>query len=288
MLILKSVAFQKSIDTEPVSSFSTIIGNTLSREPISLQAVTINFKHQTFLFSASFMEHSSGKKPKRRNPISYVRSKTSKSKVAFGAKLRASFLASPDTGNGTDIGVRESTASIVFDTLEMKSGTYWTIYSIGDYEEALALKWLDQGKQGTYTSPQEVFLDKLGGWAGFIQANTQLTSIARIIDFAVDNGMSAVLKTLEDELDGDSTVGALVISTHVLITNSLLALPERRREALIRQPDLLQNQEPSMVTTATPADATEYLQPHDPSRRLREDKAGAAEGRCEGPSKPSW
>jgi hypothetical protein len=286
VLILKSVAFQKSVDTEPISSLSTIIDNTLSREPISLQAVNINFKHQTFLFSASFMEHSSGDKPKRRNPISYIRSKTSKP-VAFGAKLRASFLASPVTGNG-HIGVRESTASIVFDTLELKSGTYWTIYSIGDYEEALALKWLDQGKQGAYTSPQEVFLDKLGGRAGFIWANTQLTPIARIIDFAVDNGMSAVLKTLEDELDGDSTVSVPGVSTHVPITNSLLALPERRREALIRQPDLLENQEPSMVATATPADATEYLQPHDPSRRLREDQAGAAEGRREGPSNPSW
>ncbi|KAI5848110.1 hypothetical protein BZA05DRAFT_120041 [Tricharina praecox] len=188
VLILKSVAFQKSVDTEPISSLSTVIDNTLSREPITLQAVNINFKHQTFLFSASFMEHSSGDKSERRNPISYIKSKTSKPKVAFGAKLRASFLASPDSGNGTDIGVRESTASIVFDTLEMRSGTYWTIHSIGDYEEALALKWLDQAKQGTYTSPQEVFLDKL----------------ARIIDFAVDKGMSAVLKTLEYELDGDS------------------------------------------------------------------------------------
>lgn len=111
------------------------------------------------------MEHSSGDKSERRNPISYIKSKTSKPKVAFGAKLRASFLASPDSANGTDIGVRESTASIVFDTLEMRSGTYWTIHSIGDYEEALALKWLDQAKQGTYTSPQEVFLDKLGRWA---------------------------------------------------------------------------------------------------------------------------
>ena len=172
MLILKSAAFQKSVDTEPISSLSAIIDNTLSREPISLQAVNINFKHQTFLFSASFMEHSSGDKSERRNPISYVRSKTSKPRVAFGAKLRASFLASPDTGNGTDIGVRESTASIVFDTLEMETGTYWTIYSIGDYEEPLALYWVDQATKGTYTSPQEVFLDKLGGRDSFFHANT--------------------------------------------------------------------------------------------------------------------
>ena len=158
-MILKTTAFQHSVDTEPILSLSNVLDNVLSREPITLQSVNNNFRHQTYLFSASFMEHSSGSKSERRNPINYVKTKA-RTRVPFGAKLRASFL--PLSEAGTEIGVRESTTSIVFDLLEVENGSYWTMYSIGDYDESEALKWMDQAKQGSYTAPQEVFLDKLG------------------------------------------------------------------------------------------------------------------------------
>jgi hypothetical protein len=162
VLILETAVFQKSIDTEPISSLSTIIENTLSREPISLQSANANIRHQTYLFSASFMEHSTKGKSGRRNPINYVKTKNNRGQTAFGAKLRASFHSLSPSGNGAEIGVRESTASIVFDTLKINGGTLWTMYSIGDFEEAEALEWMSDTRQGIYTSPQEIFLDKLG------------------------------------------------------------------------------------------------------------------------------
>lgn len=100
--------------------------------------------HQTYNFSIAFLEISNADRSERRNPITYDKVTAPPGRRKFGAKLKASFL--PQSPGEPEIRIRESTASLVFDTLEVADGTYWNMYSIGDYFEANSLERMGEAK----------------------------------------------------------------------------------------------------------------------------------------------
>lgn len=84
----------------------------------------------------------------------------------FGSDLRGDFA----PGQKDTPQIRESTLSLVFDSLQAEGGSYWTLFSIGKYEEEKAFSKKSNTRQEEmprYYAPEEIFLDKLGKDAGW-------------------------------------------------------------------------------------------------------------------------
>ncbi|KAI5819654.1 hypothetical protein BZA77DRAFT_384900 [Pyronema omphalodes] len=105
-------------------------------------------------------------------------------KGEFGSIMKGEFA----PGESDTPLIRETTLSLIFDCLEAEDGSYWTLFSLGKYKEEATFSkkaGTRQEEMPRYYSPEEIFLDKL----------------ARVIDYVVDDGMSAVLQRLDDYLD---------------------------------------------------------------------------------------
>lgn len=91
-------------------------------------------------------------------PIKYQRKGPN---LEFGSARTGDF--SPN-GEGTSY-IRETTLSLIFDCTPVQNGSYWTMFSIGQYSDKKAFSHPNSGALGerfTYTAPEEIFLDKLG------------------------------------------------------------------------------------------------------------------------------
>lgn len=140
--------------------------------------------HHTFMFTATFFElvdNGSRLPTIYAPPIPY---ENGRPRAKFGSFCEGPFA--PFNSIKTQK-IRQTTLSLVFNSMRTGEGTYWTITSIGQYSDEKAFEKPRNFKAeevARYTAPEEVFLDKL----------------ARVIDWAVDDGMMNVLSQLELEL----------------------------------------------------------------------------------------
>jgi hypothetical protein len=112
--------------------------------------------HRTFSFDATFFEFvevEDEEDEPRPNPICDGLGE-------FGPQLNGPFA----PGQADTPWIRESTISLVFDCVPAENGTYWTLYSLGMYDEEVAFDKPvgSMEDEPAYNAPEELFLDKLG------------------------------------------------------------------------------------------------------------------------------
>lgn len=143
--------------------------------------------HNTFMFTAVFFELVDDDDANQR--LSTIAAPSSHKGDKFGPKWEGIFAPRHSTrANKLRKEIRQTTLSLVFDSIGTENGTYWTITSVGKYSDERAFEKPRNFKAedvAGYTAPEEVFLDKL----------------ARVIDWAVDDGMLEVMDQLELELE---------------------------------------------------------------------------------------
>lgn len=131
------------------------------------------FKRHMFSFDVTFFEmfnpSDDDDEEYRQDPLGIYSRKASQGSQAtdqensreFGSPMRGPFT----PGQEDTEHIRETTISLLLDSLQAEKGSYWTLISIGKYDEEAAYKNpLERSGSGCprYLSPEEVFLDKLG------------------------------------------------------------------------------------------------------------------------------
>lgn len=148
--------------------------------------------HDTFAFNAVFFELFDEANPNQRKATVFAPNSYGGKK--FGSKWEGVFAPKNINRHSKPKNIRQTTLSLVFDSMATETGTNWTVTSIGEYSDDKAFEKPRNVKDvEKYTAPEEVFLDKL----------------ARVIDWAVDDGMWKVLDQLERELGDRVTISIL-------------------------------------------------------------------------------